>query len=88
MISATAYRELYSFAVRCKAWVLLSLTGPDGLFERASSISPPDIRQSPMTLTIRKPDDWHLHVRDNEMLRRHAAVDGARISAAQFSCPT
>ena len=29
----------------------------------------PMTRQAPRRLTIRKPDDWHLHVRDNEMLR-------------------
>jgi len=28
----------------------------------------------PDRITIRKPDDWHLHVRDNEMLR--ATRDG------------
>ena len=32
-------------------------------------------------LTIRKPDDWHLHVRDNEMLAGRAAVDGAAFRA-------
>ena len=33
--------------------------------------APPVITDAPMTtrITIRKPDDWHLHVRDGEMLK-------------------
>ena len=32
------------------------------------------------TLTIRRPDDWHVHLRDGEMLRRVA-----RYTARQFA---
>ena len=34
-------------------------------------------------ITIRKPDDWHLHVRDGEMLKAVHAVHGEGISAAR-----
>ena len=33
------------------------------------------------TLTIRKPDDWHVHLRDGEMLRRVAPFHGAAVRA-------
>ena len=35
---------------------------------------------APQTLTIRKPDDWHVHLRDGEMLERVA-----RYTARQFA---
>ena len=33
------------------------------------------------TLTIRKPDDWHVHLRDGEMLQRVAPLHGAAVCA-------
>ena len=32
-------------------------------------------------ITIRKPDDWHLHVRDNEMLKACMPYTGEEIRA-------
>ena len=37
-------------------------------------------------LTIRKPDDWHLHVRDNEMLA--ATLPWTARHFGRGSCPT
>jgi len=46
------------------------LTGADRLFERATPNFPVQQQDAMVDrLTIRKPDDWHLHVRDNEMLK-------------------
>ena len=39
------------------------------------------------TLTIRRPDDWHVHLRDNEMLRNvvgHTARQSGTLQAAYF----
>ncbi len=33
-------------------------------------------------ITIRKPDDWHLHVRDGEMLKAAICLTRRNISAA------
>ena len=33
----------------------------------------------PETLTLRRPDDWHVHLRDGEMLRGGGALYGAAI---------
>ncbi|HVI05044.1 MAG TPA: dihydroorotase, partial [Sphingomicrobium sp.] len=34
------------------------------------------------TLTIRKPDDWHVHLRDGEMLKRVAPFTARQFSRA------
>ena len=36
---------------------------------------------SPDTITLRRPDDWHVHLRDGAMLRDGAAVDRAAVRA-------
>ena len=40
----------------------------------------PERNQSPAQLTIREPDDWHLHLRDDDMLALTADF-----SARQFA---
>ena len=39
-------------------------------------------------LTITRPDDWHLHVRDGAALRHRGAHTAAPSLAAPSSCPT
>ena len=55
----------------------------DRLFDAAAAAAKPDT-----TLTIRRPDDWHVHLRDGAMLQGRAALHGARSSPAASSCRT
>ena len=43
---------------------------------------------APEQITLRRPDDWHLHLRDGAMLAAVAAVHGAPVRAAPSSCRT
>jgi dihydroorotase len=40
------------------------------------------------TLTLTRPDDWHLHLRDGAALAAVLPYDTARSSAVPSSCPT
>ena len=41
----------------------------------------------PQTLTLRRPDDWHLHLRDGAALAAVVAAT-ASVSRVQLSCRT
>ncbi len=49
-------------------------------------MSPPSAAAN--TLTLARPDDWHLHLRDGDALRVLGCRVGACLPAEQSSCPT
>ena len=64
---------------------------PPSLADLALCRVPPNLVPGcPMTdtLTIRRPDDWQLHLRDGAMPPGGPARDPRAISAARSSCPT
>ena len=57
------------------------------LYEMSLALKPKIKTTMTDTLTITRPDDWHLHLRDGAAMPA-VLPDTARVSAAPSSCPT